>query len=201
MLVTFLLRTCNSGVSSDPRTFPSCVLICNVCTCRWDENVEWHLSEIYSIFYLYLKVDVMKRQANECCDVVCVQKYLLMTSPGIFSRLIIVIVLWQRWLLYEMLIISDVENMLKAQWPYCCMTIFIFISRVCVHVLACHSGFLEGYYFSMIIRMLFGWRIEVTSVLAGWADPQDVRGRAGDDDDDDEEETGRCEEASDGERK
>lgn len=34
-----------------------------------DENVERHLSELYSIFYLYLKIDITKRKANECCDV------------------------------------------------------------------------------------------------------------------------------------
>lgn len=44
--------------------------------------------EIYSIFYLYLKVDIMKRQANECCDVLFSD--VLMTSLGIFSCLIIV---------------------------------------------------------------------------------------------------------------
>ncbi len=47
---------------------------------------------------------------------------------------------------------------------------------VCVFamfVLACHSGFLEGYYFSMMICMLFVRTIRVTSELAGREDPRD----------------------------
>lgn len=53
---------------------------------------------LYSIFYLYLKVDNMKRQANECCDILYVfQKYLLMSYYCD---------VWQWWWLHEMLIIS-----------------------------------------------------------------------------------------------
>lgn len=88
-----------------------------------------------------------------------------MTSPGIFSRLIIV--MWQRWLLYKMLIISYVEICSKPMaillYDDFCVCVFFFCH-------ACHSGFLEGYYFSMMICMLFVWKIKVTSESAGWAD-------------------------------
>lgn len=49
----------------------------------------------------------------------------------------------------------------------------IFVCVFAMFVLACHSGFLEGY-FSMMICMLFVWKKnKVTSELAGWAGPRE----------------------------
>lgn len=55
------------------------------------------------------------------------------------------------------------------------MMIFVFVCLFvfAMFVLACHSGFLEGY-FSMMICMLFVWeKIKVTSELAGWTGPRE----------------------------
>lgn len=64
-----------------------------------------------------------------------------------------------------MLIIRYVEICSKP------MAILLYDFCVCVFtmsVLACHSGSLEGYYFSMMICMLFVWKkIKVTSET-GW---------------------------------
>lgn len=81
--------------------------------------------------------------------------------------------------------------MLKANGHIAVWWFFFVCVCVCVcfamFVLACHSGFLEGYYFSMLICMLFVWKIEVTSELAGggrsmgWGEPGNERWRWGGD--------------------
>lgn len=110
-MLVILLKMCKSRVPSGKNyargsmqilcIHSHCVFfICTVCTCCWDENVEWHLSEIYSIFYLYLKVDIMKRQANECCDVLYVFRstYLwLVRGYSLFNYCVV----WQWWLLLQ----------------------------------------------------------------------------------------------------
>lgn len=81
-----------------------------------------------------------------------------MTSPGIFSRLIIVLCGNDDYFT-KMLIISYVEICSKPMAILLYDDFFFFVCVcVCVFamfVLACHSGFLEGYYFSMLICMLF----------------------------------------------
>lgn len=53
------------------------IFVCGVLETKMLSDIYQRL---YSIFYLYLKVDNMKRQANECCDILYVfQKYLLMS--------------------------------------------------------------------------------------------------------------------------
>lgn len=88
----------------------------------------------------------MRRQANECCDIQYVVGSIYVWLVWGFSSCLIV--LWQRWLLYEMLIISYVER--------CSKPTAISLYDFCVFVIvpACHSGFLEGY-FSTMISMLF----------------------------------------------
>lgn len=66
-------------------------------------------------------------------------------------------VVWQLLLLYKMLIISYVEICSK---PMAILLYDDFSVCVCVFfsamfVPAYHSGFLEGYYFSTMVRMLF----------------------------------------------
>lgn len=80
-MMTMLIRLCKNSVASGRNLLvtsshlkkhsPSVLYVMFVCVCVLfrDKNVEWHLSEIYSIFYLYLKVDIMERQANKCCDI------------------------------------------------------------------------------------------------------------------------------------
>lgn len=75
-----------------------------------------------------------------------------------------------------MLIISYVEICSKP------MAILLYDDFFCACVfspclyLACHSGFLEGYYFSMMIFVCLCEKLRSLLYLAGWADPQDVKG-------------------------
>lgn len=69
--------------------------------------------------------------------------------------------------------------MLKANGHIAVWWFFFVCAFFAMFVLACHSGFSEGYYFSMMICMLFVWekKIKVTSESVGWAEPRGVKGK------------------------